>query len=155
MRAVAVLFVLVSLAACSQSGDGGLVERKSPAGVAPPVADYSHIAVAPAGSEIVVLAGQIGADPKGNLPPDAETQFENALVNVKKLLASERLGPEHIIKANIWLAGPIERPRYLEAWAAFHGGSPPPLTLAYASALARPEYLVEVEIWAARPAAKK
>ncbi|MEE2692230.1 MAG: RidA family protein [Pseudomonadota bacterium] len=152
---VMVLTAAALLAACGRTdGRAPGVEHKNPAGLAPPVADYSHVAVVPAGADILVFAGQIGADPKGNLPAGAEAQFENALANVRKLLASEHLGPEHIVKANIWLAAPIDRPRFMEAWAAFHGGSPPPLTLAYVAGLARPEYLVEIEVWAARPKAR-
>ncbi len=156
MRTIATLILLAGafaggscLAADKMRAPG--VIRKTPPVVAPPIADYSHMAIAPAGSKLIVLAGQIGVDAQGKLPTDVESQFANALANVKRLLDGEGLGAEHIMKVNIWLTKPMDRPRYTKLWADFTGGNPPPLTLAYAAALARPEILVEVEVWAAQP----
>ena len=43
-----------------------------------------------------------------------------------------------------------DRARFAELWAEFIDGHPPPTMFAYVAALARPEYLVEVEVWAVR-----
>lgn len=127
-----------------------VLTRKSPSGVAPPVGAYSHMAIARAGSELIVLAGQLGVSPEGDLPSSVEEQCANALVNARRLLASEGVGPENIIKVNVWLVEPIERARFSELWAEFVDGNPPPTMLAYVAGLSRPEYLVEVEVWAVR-----
>jgi uncharacterized protein (TIGR02246 family) len=127
-----------------------VVARKNPAGVAAPVGAYSHVAVAKGGAELIVLAGQVGLSPEGELPPTVEEQCANALANVRRLLESEGIGPENVVKANIWLAAPIDRARFSELWGEFIDGHPPPTMLAHVARLARPEYLVEVEVWAVR-----
>jgi ribosomal-protein-alanine N-acetyltransferase len=130
--------------------DSPVVARKNPSGVAAPIGAYSHVAVAKGDAELIVLAGQVGLSPEGELPPTVEEQCANALRNVRQLLMSEGIGPENIIKANIWLVEPIDRTRFSELWGEFIDGHPPPTMFAYVARLARPEYLVEVEVWAAR-----
>ena len=109
------------------------IRKANPPGVAPPVGDCSHLAVVPAGSDLLVLAGQVGVDPSGALPAEVDAQLRDA-----------------VIKVNIWLADKLDRQDFLRIWQDFHQGSPPPTTLAYVAGLARPEFLVEVEVWAAR-----
>ncbi len=127
-----------------------MIHRENPAGVAPPVGQYSHLAVVPAGSELLVLAGQIGLDPDAVLPPSTEAQFRNALANVSTLLGQAGIAADQIIKANLWFTEPLERPVFQAIWGAFVGTTPPPTTLAYVHRLGHPDYKVEVEIWAAR-----
>ncbi len=127
------------------------IERKNPTDVAPPIGAYSHTTVVPAGSELIVFAGQIGNDATGALPDDTLEQVKNALANVRALLAAEGLDTSHVIKVNFWLTEQVDRTAFNEAWQAFHEGSPPSTTAAYVAALARPEIRVEVEAWAARP----
>lgn len=126
------------------------IKKSNPTNVAPPIAQYSHVAVIPKNAELVVLSGQIGNDVNGVLPEDIETQFANALENIKLILKSEGLDVSHVFKINIWFTESINRDYYVEKWSAFHNQSPPATTLAYVAALARPEIKVEVEAWAAR-----
>ncbi|MFE8700025.1 RidA family protein [Cytobacillus sp. FJAT-54145] len=126
------------------------IKKSNPTNVAPPIAQYSHVAVIPRNAELVVLSGQIGNDVNGVLPEDIETQFANALENIKLILKSEGLDFSHVFKINIWFTESINRDYYVEKWSAFHNQSPPATTLAYVAALARPEIKVEVEAWAAR-----
>ena len=129
------------------------ITRTNPSSVAPPTGPYTHLAVVPANCDLLVLAGQVGVDAQGTLPQDIEAQLRNALANATAILSSEGAGPKDILKVNLWLVQPVERERFLTIWADFHGGEPPPpATFAYVTGLVRPEYLVEVEVWAARPA---
>lgn len=127
-----------------------MIHRENPPGVAAPVGQYSHLAVVPAGSELLVLAGQIGLDADGALPDAADAQFRNALANVAALLKHAGSGADRVIKANLWFTEPLERPVFQSIWGAFVGDTPPPTTLAYVNRLAHPGYKVEVEIWAVR-----
>ena len=113
-----------------------MIRRENPPGVAPPVGLYSHLAVVPAGCELLVLA-----------------QFRNALANVSTLLQQAGSGADRVIKANLWFTEPLERAVFQSIWGGFVGNSPPPTTLAYVNRLGRPDYKVEVEIWAVRPPA--
>jgi len=126
------------------------VTRKNPGVVAPPIGAYTHLTIVPRGADLLVLSGQVGNDTEGNLPSDTEEQFRNALNNVLRILESEGVTAEGIIKINIWLTEPIEWNRFREIWSEFHGGTPPAMTLAFVDSLALPDLKVEVEAWAAR-----
>ncbi len=124
--------------------------RKNPENVAPPIGSYSHLSIVPKGADILVLSGQVGTDLDGNIPVTVEEQFRNALNNVTRILSSEGVTSEGIIKINIWLTELIDRAQFTAIWNEFHKGNPPSTTLAYVSALAQPTLKVEVEAWAAR-----
>jgi ribosomal-protein-alanine N-acetyltransferase len=128
-----------------------MIERKNPSNLAPPVGRYHHLTIIPAGSDILAIAGQVGLDEKGHLPATVEEQLANALANVTRILQSEGLDHRAVFKINMWLTQPVERERYTEIWREFHSDEPPASMFAYVSAMIRPEYLVEVEAWAARP----
>ena len=130
------------------------IEKKNPATVAPPVGRYKHLAIVPANSDILAIAGQVGLDVDGYLPPTVEEQLENALKNIVAILASEGLDSRAVFKVNIWLSAPIGMDRYAAAWHAFHRDDPPATMFAYVARLIRPDYLCEVEAWAARPATR-
>jgi enamine deaminase RidA (YjgF/YER057c/UK114 family) len=126
------------------------IRKENPSNVAPPIAQYHHVTVIPRDAELVVLSGQIGNFEDGSLPDAIETQFANALKNIKAILCSEDINTTNVFKINIWLTEKINRDLYTEIWSEFHNQSPPATTLAYVSALARPEIKVEVEAWAAK-----
>jgi ribosomal-protein-alanine N-acetyltransferase len=129
-----------------------MIERKNPSNLAPPVGRYHHLTVIPAGSDILAIAGQVGLDEKGQLPDTVEEQLANAFANITRILQSEGLDHRAVFKINMWLTQPVARERYVEIWRGFHGDDPPASMFAYVSGMIRPEYLVEVEAWAARPA---
>lgn len=126
------------------------IRKSNPENVAPPVAQYSHVAVIPKDAELVVLSGQIGNDKDGILPSDIETQFANALGNIRSIFESEGVNLNNVFKINFWFTEQLDRKTYLEEWNKFSTQSPPATTLAYVSALARPEIKVEIEAWAAK-----
>ena len=55
----------------------------------PPAASYRHLAVVPAGRRLLVLAGQIGNLSDGTIVEGLEAQYEQALVNINTIVASE------------------------------------------------------------------
>lgn len=129
---------------------GPLTQRLNPPVVAPPVARYAHLSIVPANAELLVVAGQVGADREGKLAATREEQVELALQNAKAIIESAGGRVEDVIRVNFWIVGQINPAAFRAAWNEFHGGNPPPSTFVYVSALARPDYLVEVDVWAAR-----
>ncbi|WP_241154323.1 RidA family protein [Staphylospora marina] len=126
------------------------VTRKNPECVAGPIGAYTHLTVVPKNADLLVLSGQVGNDPEGNMPEDVEAQFRNALRNILAILDSEGVSADGIIKINIWLTEKIDWSRFKEIWSEFHGGTPPAMTLAFVESLALPQLKAEVEAWAAR-----
>lgn len=106
----------------------------------------------PANHDILAIAGQVGVDLDGKLPETVEAQFENAIRNIERILQSEGLDVRAVFKINIWLAAEIDMDRYVAIWRGFHHDDPPATMFAYVARLIRPDYLCEVEAWAARPA---
>ncbi|PEJ56879.1 MULTISPECIES: RidA family protein [unclassified Bacillus (in: firmicutes)] len=126
------------------------IKKVNPEAVAAPLGQYSHITIVPRNAELVVLSGQVGNDKNGNLPKDIESQFENALENIKRILESEKIDLNNIFKINFWLTENIDRQFFLDCWGQFHAGNPPATTYAYVSSLVNPNIKIEVEAWAAR-----
>jgi 2-iminobutanoate/2-iminopropanoate deaminase len=134
-----------------------MVRRWSPPQIGPPLGPYSHLAVAPTGSQIVFVAGQVGAGPDGELiAPDAESQTRQVFLNIMSALAAAGGGPPHLVRLFTMVAGPEHLAgyraglgRWLDTW--FPDGDFPAQSLIVVAGLARPEIVVEVEACAAVP----
>ncbi len=68
------------------------IKRHNPPTVHPPAGPYSHVTVHPLGGGLkrVVLAGQVGVKPDGQIAGDLAAQIEQAWDNLLACLASER-----------------------------------------------------------------
>lgn len=124
---------------------------ENPPLVAPPIGAYSHVARVPGGSELIVLAGQVGIMPDGTVPEGVEEQYAQALRNIVALLASQGARPSDIVKVNTYVVKPMDLAKIRETRAKIMGDARPPSTLIYVAGLATPQYLVEVEAWAVKP----
>ena len=76
----------------------------------PPAASYRHLAVVPAGRRLLVLAGQIGNLSDGTIVEGLEAQYEQALVNINTIVASEGGTSEDIARITVFLAEKLDRP---------------------------------------------
>ena len=59
-----------------------------------PAADYRNLAIVPAGHRLLVLAGQIGNLMDGSIVEGLEAQYEQALSNIRAIVASEGGAPD-------------------------------------------------------------
>ena len=126
-------------------------ECSSPETVHTPLGAYSHTAKVPAGSEWLVVAGQVGIDPGGTLASGAREQAAQAFRNVVACLASQGMGRADIVKFQVFLTDA----RYIEDYRAARRDvigdeHRPPSTLLIVKGLAAPEILVEIEAFAAK-----
>jgi enamine deaminase RidA (YjgF/YER057c/UK114 family) len=124
----------------------------NPETVAPPIGAYSHVAIVPAGAELIAFAGQVGNAADGSVPDAPEQQYENALRNIVALLESQGATPAHLVKLNTYLVRPMELATVAATRKAILGDVRPASTLVYVPRLAADQYLVEVEAWAMKPA---
>jgi len=76
------------------------IRRHNPRDVHTPLGRYSHVTVHPLGNGLkrVVLAGQVGLKKDGSIAGDLAAQIEQAWDNLIACLASEKLGPQHLVK---------------------------------------------------------
>lgn len=128
------------------------VTFSNPPGVRAPGSRYSHAARVPGGAERLVISGQIGVDPAGEVPADGQAQIHQALANLGAVLAGHGLGFANIIKVTVFLTDPALIGPWRTIRTAAFGDHAPASTLLVVAGLASPAYLVEVEAEAIFPA---
>ena len=113
--------------------------RTSPSDVIA-VGNYSHVTIVPRNAQLYTFSGQIGADESGNLPDDYNKQIENTFINIDKVLNSQSLNADDVIKVNIWATEEIDWENVFDPiWDKFFGNTYPSMTIAYVRALGLPE----------------
>lgn len=115
---------------------------------------YSHTAGIPAGTGLVLVAGQYGSNVDGRVvSPNFAEQVRQAFRNLGIALAAHGLTLEHVVQLRTFVVDPdFEKLGIIgQAVHAGCGNMPPPQTLLGVSSLAMPDILFEVEAIAARP----
>jgi 2-iminobutanoate/2-iminopropanoate deaminase len=125
------------------------IRRHNPPTVHPPVGRYSHVTVHGLGNghKRVVLAGQLGMKADGAIAGDLAAQIEQAWDNLLACLASEKLGPEHLVKIVYFTTenSPEGLKLSREIRARKLGDLAPSSTFLVIAGLAGPDYKVEIE----------
>ncbi|WP_411801596.1 RidA family protein [Bacillus safensis] len=98
---------------------------------------------------LFVTSGQVGTDIDGQIPSSLNDQVTNTFENIKKILESEGLNEEHVIKVNIWATEEIDWDHLYPQWDTIFKTAYPSMTIAYVSALGWPELKIEIELWCA------
>jgi len=109
---------------------------------------YSHVARV---GDLIILAGQVGRAPSGEVPPDVESQTVRVFENIKACLEAEGAGLKDLAKVTIYITDYKFKETVLKVRDRYLGGSLPTSMFVVCSALALPEYLVEVEGIAVAP----
>jgi enamine deaminase RidA (YjgF/YER057c/UK114 family) len=114
--------------------------------------DLCHVVVAR--GRMVFVRGQVGQDLDTSASVavgDAGAQAEQAMQNVEQLLREAGARLEHICKITIYLTDPRFREAVYRVVGKWLKGVYPVSTGVVVSALARPEWLVEVDVTAVIP----
>jgi 2-iminobutanoate/2-iminopropanoate deaminase len=112
-----------------------------------PIGPYSQAVIA---GGLLFVSGQIPLDPAtGELVEgDIEAQTEQVLKNLMAILKEAKAGPEHVVKATVFLRDMQEFPRMNEVYARYFGKEPPARSTVQAAALPR-GVAVEIDVIAA------
>jgi enamine deaminase RidA (YjgF/YER057c/UK114 family) len=125
----------------------------TPASISAPFARYSHGIELPAGCRIVRTSGQLGLAADGTVPPETRAQAEICFANITAILAEAGMGPADIFHLSAFVTDRAHMAGYMAARDAFLAEVPedrlPSSTLVIVSGFTRPEFTVEVEVWAA------
>jgi 2-iminobutanoate/2-iminopropanoate deaminase len=121
---------------------------RDPASVHAPLGPYSHQVELPPGGRHLVLSGQLGMTPDGQVPPSAAEQLELALTNVVRNLDAADMTASDLVKLTFLLVDEIDGPTRGAVIAKVLGDHRPAMTLMYVAALAAPPLKVEIDAWA-------
>ena len=125
----------------------------SPSTLPPPVG-YSHVAKV-RDATLVYIAGQVPSDAAGKLvgEGDFEAQVEQVFKNLKLALEAADATMADIVKMNVYLVADVGQDDVAKLRAIrdrhVNTAKPPASTLVVVSRLARPGWLVEIEVVAA------
>ena len=125
-------------------------QKLNPPQIAAPVGAYSHGVLAPAAGQWLHVSGQIGMRPDGTLGSGFAEQARLAWENLMSVLAAAQMDETHLVKVTTYLTDPAHLPQLNAVRSAFLKQARPASTLVVVQALARPEWLFEVEAVACR-----
>ncbi len=127
--------------------------RFSPPTVAPPLGAYSHGLGVVKDPRWVFISGQLGRHPDGTVAEDAEGQADLAWSNVVQVLAAAGMTVTDLVKVTTSVVDAALIPAVRKARQKYLPGPLfPATTFLVVAALAKPEFLVEIEAVAARAA---
>jgi enamine deaminase RidA (YjgF/YER057c/UK114 family) len=124
----------------------------SPDTIAPPFAAYAHGVEVPPGARLVVTSGQLALAADGTVPDTAEAQARLCFQNCAAILAEAGMTPADVIRINAFVTDRAHMVGYMAARDAWLAGITrlPASTLVIVAGFTRPEFLVEVEVTAAK-----
>ena len=128
-----------------------MLKAHNPGDIAPPIRNgYSHGIEVPPGARMLYSSGQIAIRPDGTVPADFAEQAEVVMTNIVSILASAGMTMADVVRLTTYLTKPEQVPVFGPIRAKYLDGAKPALTSMVVSALAVPEWLIEVEVVAAK-----
>jgi 2-iminobutanoate/2-iminopropanoate deaminase len=122
------------------------IEKYCAAGVYDPSGYSQGVKVTGAGT-ILFLAGQVAYDKTGSVKHrgDFKEQAREVFAAVKALVEAGGGTLDNVVKINSYVTDARYRPEFREVREEFFGAKGPASTMVEVSALAHPDYLIEVE----------
>ena len=123
----------------------------NPSTIAPPLLpSYSNGIEVPRSARWVHTAGMVGVDKEGKPGAGLERQAELIWESLLAVLASADMGPTDIVKMNAFVVMGQDAKAYGAIRKRYLGDHKPASTMIYVPALVSPDFLLEVEVIAAK-----
>jgi enamine deaminase RidA (YjgF/YER057c/UK114 family) len=122
----------------------------NPAAVHPPFSAYSHAVETKAGARWLSVSGQVGVGQDGKTAQGFPAQCEQAWKNLLAILREAGMGPGDIVKVNSFLTRPSDVADSRKIRERVLGTARPASTLLIVAGLASPDWMVEIEVLAAK-----
>jgi 2-iminobutanoate/2-iminopropanoate deaminase len=119
-------------------------------GVASQIGTYSDAVEVPANVRWLTTAGTPGLAPDGSIASGITGQAEAAWGHIVALLEKAGMTIGDVVKVTQYLVRADDIPAYAKVRAKFLGPARPASTLLVVPALVRPDFLLEVEVVAAK-----
>ena len=126
-----------------------------PPSISPPFARYAHGVELPPGQRVIRTSGQLGLAADGTIPGDPFDQAQICFGNIAVILASGGMSPSDIFHLSAYVTDRAHMQGYMAARDHFLAATPgdrlPSSPLVIVSGFTRPEFKVEIEVWASAP----
>ena len=123
-------------------------------GIAAQIGDYSDSIETCSNLRWLLTSGTPGLEMNGDLPSDITGQAELAWKHVLRMLTRADMTVADVVKVTQYLMRAEDIPAYSKVRTRFLGQASPASMLLVVSQLVRPEFLIEVEIIAAKAESK-
>ena len=124
-------------------------------GIAAQIGAYSDAVETGSNLRWLLTSGTPGLQMNGDLPSDISGQTELAWKHILRMLARAEMTVADVVKVTQYLTRPEDIPAYSKVRTRFLGEARPASMLLVIPQLVRPEFLVEVEIIAAKAEPKE
>ena len=146
MARILVLLMIFALGGVAGAlAQSGRLRHLNPSGLSTPTG-YTHV-VAPQRGRLVFIAGQVAADAKGAIvgKGDFKAQTQQVYENLKTAVTAAGATMADVVKINVYVTDVSQISTMREIRQQYFSSSPPASTLVQVVALARPEYMIEIE----------
>ena len=123
-----------------------------PADLHPTTGPYTHALEVAPNARWLYVSGQVPLAPDGTIPDGIAAQTAQVWQNLHRILAEADMAMADVVRLTHFIVGREHLAGYNAARAEHMGGVEPASTLLIVASLARPEFLVEVDLVAAKAA---
>ena len=147
---ITVMFLMLPVLAFAQAG-APKIKRTNPPTLSTPTG-YTHVVEA-TGGRTVYVSGQIALDKDGKVvgEGDMKAQAEQVFKNLQAALGAAGAAFKDVVKMNTYTTDISQMQPVREVRARYFGDTTPASTLVQVVRLARPEFLLEIEVVAVVP----
>lgn len=117
----------------------------NPDTITAPASNYSQGVVVQKNAERLLISGQIGVNPDGQLAQGMAAQMERCWLNIFGVLDAANMSKHDLVKITVFVTDPNATALYRDIRDRMLGGHAPAATYLVVSALASPDFLVEIE----------
>ena len=128
-----------------------MLKKHNPSNVFAPASAYSHAIEVPANARWMCLSGQIAIALDGSVPLGIDAQTRLIFENIKKILYSANMSLEDLVRLNVYIVNTEDMGGFRSVRDEYVGQIKCGSTMVAISALAKPEFLIEIEALAAKP----
>ncbi len=121
-----------------------------PSAIRRPFARYNHGVEVPAGHRLVLTSGQLGITADDVIPEGVEAQARICFESIGHVLADAGMGFSDLVRINAYVTDRKHMAGYMKVRDEFTKDPPPASTLMIVSGFTREEFVVEVEVIAAK-----
>lgn len=122
----------------------------TPNDIRKPFANYCHGVEVPPGARLLVCSGQLGIDVDDHIPTGAEAQTHLIFKNIASILKSGGMDLSNVVRINAYVSDREHLQGYMQARDQYVSSPPPASTLMIVSGFAREDFVVEIEVLAAK-----